>query len=106
MVPKGVVALIKNLNGHIEHPTANKKTTTEERKKIAGFKMYFFTKQKMKFCKKCHRRVVEQIENHVGLSMGSLKICVCSRRATLINCSVLKRLVSEVGVHEIKKCMA
>ena len=65
--------------------------------------MYFFTKQKMKFCKKCHRRVVTNIENHVDLSVGHLKIRVCSHRATPINSSVVKRLVSELGVHEVKK---
>ena len=57
----------------------------------------------MKFCKKCHKRVVGKVENNVDLSVGSIKVCVCDGRVGLLHDVVIKRLVSEVGVHEVKK---
>ena len=75
-----------------------------KKKKIAGFKMYSLTKQKMKFCTKCHKRVVEKIESNIELSLGHSKICVCRGQGIKpIHGSVIKRLVSEMGVHEVKK---
>ena len=68
--------------------------------------MYFFYKTKMKFCKKCHRRAVGKIESHLDLSLGHSKICVCRGQGiTPINGSVIKRLVSGMGAHEVKKFM-
>ena len=58
----------------------------------------------MKFCKKCHRRVVEKIDNHLDLSVGHARVCVCRDRGIgLMHMSVIKRLNTEVGVHEMKK---
>ena len=57
----------------------------------------------MKFCKKCHKRVVKKIESNVDLSIDSVKVCMCDNRALLLHGTVIKRLASEMGVHEIKK---
>ena len=57
----------------------------------------------MKFCKKCHKRVVTKIESHVVFTMDTVKMCMCGNRALLFHGSVIKRLVSEWGVHDVKK---
>ena len=57
----------------------------------------------MKFCKKCHKRVVEKIESNIGFSVGSVRVCVCDGRCAPVSGSVIKRLISEAGVHEVKK---
>ena len=57
----------------------------------------------MKFCKKCHKRVVKKIENNVDLSNDSVKVCMCGNQTLLSHGTVIKRLTSEMGVHEIKK---
>ena len=67
--------------------------------------MYFFTKQKMKFCKRCHKRVVEKIDSTIDFSVGSVKICTCTGPILNLKGAVINRLVSEVGVSKVKKTM-
>ena len=57
----------------------------------------------MKFCKKCHKRVVEKIESNVDLSNESIKVCMCGNQFILLHNTVVKRLGSEMGVHQTKK---
>ena len=59
----------------------------------------------MKFCKKCHKRVVKKIESNVDLSNDSVKVCMCGNQTLLLHGTVIKRLNSEMGVHEIKKLL-
>ena len=58
----------------------------------------------MKFCKKCHRRVVEEIGNHLELSVGHTRVCVCRGWGFgLMDMSVVKRFNAELGVHKVEK---
>ena len=60
----------------------------------------------MKFCKECHRRMVEKIETGVDCSVGSIKICMCTGLVFRMHGGVIKRLNSEVGVHRAKIFLA
>ena len=55
------------------------------------------------FCKKCHKRIVEKVRSNVDLSRGTVKICLCGNRDLFVHGPVIKRLVSEFGVHKVKK---
>ena len=57
----------------------------------------------MKFCKKCRKRVVKKIESNVDLSIESIKVCMCRHQFIFLHNTVVKRLSSELGVHEMKK---
>ena len=59
---------------------------------------FFKNGKTMKFCKKCHKRVVEKIESNVDLS-----VCMCGNQPILIHNTVVKRLGSEMGVCGMKK---
>ena len=60
----------------------------------------------MKFCNKCHRRVVGKVDNCLDLSSDHRRVCVCRGQGIkLMHDSVIKRYVSEVGVHKMKKIM-
>ena len=65
--------------------------------------MYFFKKQEMKFCKRCHKRVIEKIDSTIDFSVGSVKICMCTGQILNLKGTVINRLVSEVGVSKVKK---
>ena len=60
----------------------------------------------MKFCKKCHRRIVEKIENGVDCSVSSIKICMCTGQVFRMHGGVIKCLNSEVRVHRARKFLA
>ena len=58
----------------------------------------------MKFCKKCHRRIVNKLDNSNQYSSDCVKICTCPGQGLLsVHRSVVKRYNSELGVHEVRK---
>ena len=73
---KPLLRRLKFLNGHIEHPAADKKPLL---KKNRGFQNFFFYKTKMKFCKKCHRRVLttEKFRGQCNFLSECAKFCQC-----------------------------
>ena len=70
-------------------------------KKILRF---FQNSERMKFCKKCRKHIVEKLENGIQCSIDSVKICTCPGRVVLVHNSVVKRDNSELGVQETRKC--
>ena len=50
----------------------------------------------MKFCKKCHRRIVDAIDNNIQFSHESIRICTCPGRLTWIKKSVVDRALSDI----------
>ena len=45
----------------------------------------------MKFCKKCHRRIIDVTDNNIQFSPDSIRICFCPGRVAWIRKSVDKR---------------
>ena len=57
----------------------------------------------MKFCKKCHRRIVEKIESELDLSSSSIKICLCIRHNIDSTPGVSASVLSDTVALKIKK---